>query len=160
MPLANLDTPSTLFLAIYDNGSLMACTGALRDAGGEIVPDVVQHIATSAWATVDAVLADVAQVKAKHIILFTNCPFLTVALCGRVKTPPPASTEQVFEPRKGGKGFYATYPVGGDINWWNTIRHLERYWCAGGSWQVIKVGDDKLRKARELLAAERIANVG
>ena len=151
MTRANLDTPSTLYLAIYDNGTQIAVTGALRAADGDLVPDVAQYIEPSTWAAVDAVLADVAEVRARHIIIFTNSPFLAGNLIGRVKTPPPDSTERVYEPKKGGGG-YAEYPVGGNQYWWNTIRHLERYWCYGGSWQVVKVGDDKLEKAKALLA--------
>jgi hypothetical protein len=151
MQLANLNTPSTLFLAIYDNGTQMACTASLRATDGQVVADVTQHTSDSSWASVDAFMADAANVGTRHIIIFTNAAFLVDALTGRVKTPAPDSTESVYQPRKGG-GKYEQYPVGGNQHWWNVIRHLLRYWCKGGTWQVVAVGEDKLGKGKELLA--------
>lgn len=150
--IATLSTPNTLYLSVYEGASGCAANGRLRLTDGTLAEDdALGMVGSDVWVLLDNALREAAIVGAKHVIVFTNAALLVTNLAGkRVRTPAPERTEQVYEPRKGGGG-YVDYPVGGNEAWWGAIRGLVAYWCKGGSWQVIAVDAEQLKRAKELL---------
>lgn len=148
--LANLQTPKTLYLAVYESDTNeCAITGSLRKVDGTLEDDVLALTAPTHWQALADALADAEVIEAQHIIVFTNSP----ALLKWYVAPEPDSTTPVWEVKGKGKGNgrYEDYPVGGNPHHWAVMRGLVRYWCRGGSYQVVEVDGSKLTKAQAII---------
>lgn len=146
MTPATFTTPDTLYLACYGDTQI-AYTGSLRKLDGSLEEDVLDGHG-GLWEATAQALGEAAIVNARHIIILTNSP----ALLKWHVAPEPESTTKVWEVKGKGKGNgeYVEYPVGGDPVQWAVIRGLVAYWCKGGSYQVLGVKGNHLRKAQEL----------
>lgn len=120
------ETMNTLYIGLYegDDGSA-ATSGTLCKANGSLEPDVLGDAAPTAWAALAQSLIEAELLQVRHVVICTHVVPVLVAL-GRPAAFKPNTDDQ-----------------------WNVLRLLVGYQCRGGTWQTMRVDEDKLQKARE-----------
>jgi len=143
---ATLETRNTLYISLYvaEDGSAGGVI-SLRKENGDVEMDVGQAFGEDVWRVLDQMLVDAVLLAAEHVIVFSNVelrPF---------EAPEPDKTEKIWwqEGKGRGNGQYLYVPYGGNADQWNVMLRLTRYAMQGGSWQIVQVDEEALRRAKE-----------
>lgn len=113
---ATLDTPNTLFLALWSRGGRAVVVGSLKAADGAL--PVLAERGEQALPTLAAALDDCVALAARHIIVFTNDAALAAVYRRPVRLEPTAANRQ---------------HLCNDAAW-RALRRL----CGYQSWQVVE----------------------
>lgn len=124
----SIHEPNTIYLAVWHQNKRTAVTGSCRKHDGGIVQNIAQLTGDDIWQTVAAALADVAQLKMRHILIFCNDKTFVQTWRYPVRLEPRAPDRMaLYNPHQ-----------------WQILRHL----CAYQRWMVAH--NENLKQARAL----------
>lgn len=142
--------PITLIFGLYTDNQTSALTLSVRTPKG--TQEAGEWTDDSPWAILARALKECAMMGADAVVLFCNDqPLVRTLQSGAVPTPDKSQRFWIHT-GPGRTGHYSDIPYGGDINHWDTLRHLTGY-CTRGGWAVKQI--DSLPRTEELWRQSR-----
>jgi len=143
--------PNALLLGIWVAEGRAAVTGAIRDARGNTLPDVLA-LAGGPWTALVQALEQAEIMDVANVVILSNDAALVQALSPPFAPPKPDREEWIdMAPFPWLKAEMRRVPVGGGAQHWRALCLLGGRW--GGHFRAMVVSD--LPKARELWQSEQ-----
>lgn len=133
--------PDAVLLGIWAAEGRAAVTGAIRDARGNTLPDVLA-LGGEPWTALVQALEQAEIMDVANVLILSNDAALVGALSPPFAPPKPDHTERVWYSRTE----WADVGIGGNAQHWRALCLLGGRW--GGHFRAMVVDD--LPKAREL----------